>query len=271
MAKDKKPAAKPAEASKSAAKSQAPAPEGMPLFFRDPKPVDAERHRAAGIKKSANFTFASETNSIPLNAAEFIEAAKFYPIVFTGDEQALPAVIVGLEKDNYFVDSKGTWREYSYIPAYVRKYPFTFMEITEKQQFVLCVDEAAEHYAEKVAAKDEPFYKDGKPSALTNQALEFCGAFHNHFMGTQAFCQALKDADLLVQNQSDISLANGRKIRLGGFRMIDEKKFNELPEATILEWKKKGWLALVYFTFLSNSNWRRLADMASSRESAKAA
>jgi hypothetical protein len=256
-------------------KTQTPAAEkssaaqGFPLFFVDPRPVDKERHAKAVILQDVGYGFAKTTNSIPVNAAEFVEAAKCYPIVFTNDEQPLPAVVVGLEKENYFIAKDGAWAPQQYVPAYVRKYPFVFTEIAEQKQFLLCVDEGSKHYAAK--GKGVAFYDNDKPSALINQALEFCAAFHNHLLATREFCAALKEKGLLVAHQSDASLTNGRKIRLGGFQMLDEKKFNALPDATILEWKQKGWLPLVYFALASNSNWRRLADAASKREPAKAA
>lgn len=238
----------------------------LPLFFRKPVPLDSTKHGKAGIKNKQGLAFTRSTNSVPLNAIEFIEAAKHYPIVFTTDELALPAAIVGLEQENYFVDSKGTWKEGTYIPAYVRKYPFVFMEVPEQQQYLLCIDEDAELFASKVTDEKMAFYKDGQPSELTKQALEFCTAFHNHYMITRNLCKDLKEADLLTPNQSDAKLYNGRQIRLGGFQLIDEAKFNALPDDKILEFRKKGWLPFIYFALMSASNWKKIVDMAAEVE-----
>lgn len=239
---------------------------GMPLFFRNPVPLDSGKHAKAGIKSKQSLTFTRKTNSIPVNAIEFIEAAKHYPIVFTTDELALPAVIVGLEQENYFVDAKGNWKEAAYVPAYVRKYPFVFMEVPEKQQYLLCVDDEAELFTNKATDENLAFYKDGQPSDLTKQALEFCTAFHNHYLITRNFCKDLKEADLLTPNQSDAKLFNGRQIRLGGFQLIDEAKFNALPDDKILEFRKKGWLPFIYFALMSASNWKKVVDMAADIE-----
>lgn len=238
----------------------------LPLFFQKPVPLDSAKHGKAGIKSKQGLSFTRKTNSIPVNAIEFIEAAKHYPIVFTMDELALPAVIVGLEQENYFVDAKGNWKDGSYVPAYVRKYPFVFMEVPEKQQYLLCVDEEADVFATKVSDENLAFYKDGQPSDLTKQALEFCTAFHNHYLITKNLCKDLKDADLLTPNQSDAKLFNGRQIRLGGFQLLDEAKFNALPDEKILEFRKKGWLPFIYFALQSASNWKRIVDMAADME-----
>lgn len=109
-------------ATKSAA---APEPvEGMPLFFRQPAVLDKERHAKAGLKPATSLNFAKSTNSLPLNTIEFLEASKHYPIVFTADAEPTPTAIVGMEQANYFVDAKGQWAANTYVPAYVRQYPF---------------------------------------------------------------------------------------------------------------------------------------------------
>lgn len=52
---------------------------------------------------------------------------------------------------------------------------------------------------------------------------------------------------------------------LTGFTIIDEKKFNELPDDVFLEWRKRGYLGLVYSHFISLSRWSILAELASER------
>lgn len=239
----------------------------FPLFFNAPAVMDVERHAKAVIRGDQGYEFAKKTNSIPLNAAELMLAAKFYPIVFTGDENPVPCAIVGLEQDNYFVGEKGEWKAESYIPSYVRKYPFAFTEFPEQKQLALCIDEGSKHYLANGSAKvGSKLYEAGKPTKFTQNALEFCTAFHNHFILTQKFAAAMKEAGLLTQNQSEAQLYTGRKIHLGGFYVIDQEKFNALSDAKIAELRKNGWLPLVYFCFQSSSNWKSLVDMAAKTE-----
>lgn len=240
--------------------------ENLPLFFKRPVPLDMERHAQAGIQSAQEYTFAAGTNSMPLNAMEFPEASKYYPIVFMQGEMPLAAAIVGLEQNNYFVTPQGQWKEGAYIPAYARKYPFVFMDLPEQKQFLLCVDEEAPHYKSTVTDGVMPFYQNGEPAELLRNALEFCTAFQGQHQFSLRFCEALRDAGLLSPTQSNAKLFNGREIHLGGFQLIDEKKFNELPDETILEFRKEGWLPFVYFALMSASNWPRLIDMAAERE-----
>lgn len=252
-------------------KKSEPQGSDLPLFFKKPVPLDMKRHSKATLLPTQDLSFAAKTNSIVVNAIEFFEAAKQYPIVFTQGELPLPAVIVGLEQKNYFVNNKGQWKEGTYLPAYVRKYPFVFMDVPDRNQFVLCVDEGASQFRENGGGKESlPLYRDGNPSELTRNALEFCTAYHNHHQLTRRFCEDIKKADLLTPTRSDAKLYSGREIHLGGFQAIDEKKLNALPDETVLEFFKKGWLPLIYAALMSSANWKKLVDMAAEQEKASA-
>jgi hypothetical protein len=242
----------------------------FPLFFSQPVPVTSDRHAQAGVKVDAGFSFAKATNSIPLNTLEFIEAAKHYPIVFTTNEQPMPVALVGLESENYFVESDGQWSKNSYIPAYARQYPFVFLDAAEKKQFILCIDEKSPHFVAKGGDEATNLFKEEngeqKPSELTQHALQFCTAFYNHFTITKNFCSDLKAHNLLAPNASQVKLRNGREINLGGFQLLDENAFNALDEEVFIEFRKKGWLPFIYLALAATSNWKQLVDKAAARE-----
>jgi len=242
----------------------------LPLFFKKPVPLDVTRHAKAALLQSQDATFAVATNSIVVNVAEFFEAAKYYPIVFLQAESPLPVAILGLEQKNYFVNSKGRWKDGTYVPAYVRKYPFILMDIPERKEFALCIDEAAPQFKASGAKGALTLFEDDKPTEATRNALEFCTAYQNHYQITRAFCEGIRDAGLLMPTRSDIKLANGREIHLGGFFAIDEKKVGELSDETIVDFHKKGWLPLIYASLISYSNWKLLVDMASEEDKSKA-
>ncbi len=248
------------------AKKTTEQPSGLPLFFVDPKAVDKERHQTAGIQQGVNFAFARECNSVPLNTIEFIDASRTLPIVFTMASEPMPAALLGLERENYFVDGAGVWREGAYIPAYVRQYPFIFFDAQEEKKLILCVDEASPHFTAAAGGDDLRFFENGEPTQLTNNALEFCKSVHVHYAITRNFCADLVKHELLEPNTSDITLNTGRKIQLSGFQTISETKLNALSDDVYLEFRKKGWLPFIYFALASTANWRGLVDMAAARE-----
>lgn len=236
----------------------------LPLFFRLPHPLNAERHAQAGLNALKDFSFARSTNSVPLNLVEFFEAARSYPIVFTKGEGAIPVALLGMQDENCFLDAENRWLDWCYVPAYVRRYPFIFMQDAAEQRFILCVDEAAPHY---VASKAEmPFYTgDGQPSELIQNALRFCTLYQQHHQQTVEFTQALQGHNLLVEKTSNLRMPSGKEITLGGFLVLDGQRFAELPDKVFLQWRKKGWLALADAVLVSYTNWKYLAPLISKR------
>lgn len=236
---------------------------GLPLFYKQPAALEKTRHAKATLSGKADYRFAAETNSIALNAIEFIEAAKHYPIVFSAGEQPAALAIVGLEKGNYFINKSGEWTEGAYVPAYVRQYPFVFFEDQKNQKFLLCVDEASPHFSLE-GEKDGKalFNEDGSPSPMTNQALEFCNSYYRHHAITRNFIQDLVKHKLLSPYQSSLKLASGKTLTLAGFSMLDEKAFNALSDEVVLEFRRKGWLAFIYLALASTSNWKRIGHIA---------
>lgn len=261
MAKAKKAAAgdKPA-----AAKPPQEAPAGsLPLFFKKPAALDGNRHARAGIRPTKDLAFARDCNSVPLNAIEFVEAAHCYPIVFSNEAEPFPVAVFGWEKTNPFVDASNQWRTDSYVPAYVRQYPFTLFEAPNSDKLYLCVDEASPAY---VASIDEstndalPFYENGEASPASKRALEFANAFYQHSRITRNFCDDLMKHKLLTPYDSTVRIS-GQEKHLKGFLMINETAFNALPDAVFLEFRAKGWLAFIYLAFASATNWKRLMEM----------
>ena len=101
----------------------------LPIFYRRPRPIDAVLDSGRSLQPISDFRFARVTNSVLLGAAEFPRAMRSYPIVFTSREPRVAVAVLGLEGDeNLFVDEDGKWRQGDYIPAYVRRCPFIFLE-----------------------------------------------------------------------------------------------------------------------------------------------
>lgn len=244
----------------------AAAPSTLPLFYTQPRPLDANTHRNSRLKDNAHFGFARKANSVPLNGVEFAIAQRHYPIVFTGTGKPFPAAVMGLRVDeNLFVGDDGRWIEGIYVPAYVRRYPFVFIEAPE-DKLILAIDEGS-----GLMTSDGPhrlFDEAGKPTPLVNGALQFCGAYQANFKQTLEFIDSLLEHDLLVDNRANAVLAGGERLTLGGFKVIDEEKVKKLPAVVLKTWRDQGWLAWVYAHFFSLAGWNGLAALASKRPAA---
>jgi hypothetical protein len=242
-----------------------------PLFYSNPTPLDGQKHKDWAMRAGINLGFTAKAHAVPINAIEFAQACHHYPVVFSPDEGAVPVAILGLtEGENLFVNTNGDWHEAgSYIPSYIRRYPFILAEVKDTDQLTLCIDDTLAVIDRSSAMK--LFDGSGKPTAMTSNALEFCKSFHAATLQTREFCVALNASGLLVAREAEIPLPNGQKLRFGGFRVIDEQKWTTLDDQTFLEWRRRGWAAAVYAAIFSNSQWNTLARLHVARHGAKAA
>tara|TARA_B100001989_G_C24519277_1_gene454925 strand:+ start:781 stop:1584 length:804 start_codon:yes stop_codon:yes gene_type:complete len=234
--------------------------QAKPLFYKNPMPLDAKKHKDLSLIKNFSLEFAKTVNAVPINLIEMSQAAHFYPITFTPDESATPVAILGMrDKENLFMTDDLLWLQNTYVPAYVRRYPFIFSEMPGSEQLTLCFDNSPEVIEEK--GEQRFFTEDGKPSQLAQQALEFCKSYHAAAQQTIPFSKALLEHDLLIEREAQVSITGGRKINYSGFRIIDQKKFNELDDKVILEFRKKGWLPFIYAHLFSEFQWNKLTTL----------
>lgn len=249
------------------AKSSEPLPPpraDLPLFYGSVRPLDSVRDAARAIRTTSDYSFARATNAVPLNAVEYVQALRHYPIVFSTAKPAMTLAVLGIRDDeNLFVDAAGEWRKGAYVPAYVRRYPFIFIRGNDPDKLTLGIDDAAPHFA---GGDGSPLFINGEPSGQARHALAFCEEFQAHLMLTQEFCRAIADRDLLVDQGAQFEFRSGGRATIQGFRIIDESKFKALPDDVIAEWRRKGYLPLVFAHFFSMRSWADLLDLAAERK-----
>jgi hypothetical protein len=236
----------------------------MPLFYSNPVPLDAKKHATLGLKKNFGLAFTKTINAVPINMIEMPQICHHYPIAFSPDANATPVALVGLrDNENLFVDAKGNWQADSYIPAYIRRYPFIFSELPNSDQLTLCIDMAESVVEEN--GEQRFFDAEGKGSALANNALEFCKSYHAAAQQTLEFSKQLADSGLLVDRRAEISVVGNRRISFSGFRIIDEQKLAEMDDKVFLDWRKKGYLPFLYAHLFSGAQWQQLTRLLNER------
>lgn len=256
---------------KTTAKTDTPAVAGaapLPLFYNKPTLLDSAVHSNTGLGKNQTFAFANGANALPVNLVELPQVAHYYPVAFARDAVATPVAIVGVrDNENLFVNARGEWTPNTYIPAYIRRYPFILSENPDGSALSLCIEDAPG----VLDPKGEKFFDDKKqPTQMSKNAMEFCRSYHMAAKQTQLFGQALADSGLLVDRAAELTLASGQRISFSGFRIVDEEKFNKLPEKTLAEWRNKGWLAGVYAHLFSGLHWGSITRLVNERPAAAA-
>ena len=238
----------------------------LPMFYKQLEQLSPERHMGLGLSDRPNFTAAREANAVPLGVSEFALAARNYPIVFGPPGQSgVPVAITALvEGRNLFVNTDGSWESDAYIPAYLRRYPFWMVLENGGQQASLWFDPEAGYLVPLV---DNPqarplidFRNESTPTL--NEITQFCQQCFMDERATAPFLAALEESNLLISRHANIDLGNGKSYQLGGFRVVDIEAYHRLPDATLAQWVRNGWAALIGFHHWSvTHNWQPLLDL----------
>lgn len=242
----------------------ASAPQSLPLFYNSLEPLSSEQHGNFRIRPSNGAPFLANQHAIPLTVDEFPMAQRNMPIVFSQGDDGVPLALMGLNEGvNVFIDEKGQLREpYTYVPAYIRRYPFVLANDQSNEQLVVCIDRDAAAVQEN---GEVPLFINGEPSPFTQQAIEFCTNFESERQRTLSFVQILKDLDLFELKEQFFTPQNpdgttGEPVRLADFYAVSEEKLGALPIEKLAELRDTGALQQIYIHLNSLLNWDKLVS-----------
>ena len=226
-------------------------------MFKKIEAFSKDKHQDLRLTQTNSFEFARSVLSAPLSRSEFSIALHHYPIVFPL-EMATPLVLFALsQKTNNYINNDGVWKV-PYVPAYIRRYPFTLANNTtakSNNNLVVCIDVDAPHFT---ANQGEPlFTADGELADISQNTIKFLQKFQEELNVTQALCQELEAQKVLVEKTVTIE-KNGVKSSVGGFRCVDMEKLNALEDSVLAKWVRNGLMGLIVIHQLSLSNLKSL-------------
>jgi hypothetical protein len=202
-------------------------------------------------------------NPIPVSFAEFVPASRDYPIVFvSGDEgkSFVAMAVVALERgQNLFVLWDKTWDRRSYVPAYVRRYPYCMTRVTlggqEQQERVVCVERAA------LSEEGQSLFEaNGEPTANWTQTQKFVFEYEADIARTEQMCRQLAELGLLEPFTMQAQPTEGQPFALTGMFRVAEAKLAELPPETVQTLLRNGVLARIHLHLASMDNFQALLD-----------
>ncbi len=223
------------------------APTNLPLLFNAVEPLNRQAHGDHKLRRIESIPALGRTHAVPVTVDEFVLASRFYPIIFSLGETAVPLALMGLhEGTNTFFDKDGRLIENSaYVPAYIRRYPFLLARLTDTtDQLSLCFDPTAGGVGEY--DDGQPLFDGEAPSSATTEILNFCEQFEQAGQRTAAFMQELEGMKLLMDGEVAIQPEGAEQPFIyRGFRMIDEQKFRDLRGDELRKMNQNGMLSLV--------------------------
>lgn len=230
-----------------------------PFGFKEVVPLQ----RTHGVRLPAPGAlpeFAPVTNAIPVSYSEFAVAAHDYPIVFTSSDEGktyAAVVVLGLSRgENLFVRD-GRWEPNTYLPAYVRRYPFCMSRVrmndVEQQQRLICVEKS--YLADD---GEKLFDAEGKPLERWAPIEKLLNEYEADLERTREMCAILADYALMEPFSLQASVAGGAPFTLSGMARVDEKKLEFLNAAQMKNLFKKGIMGRIYAHLISLDNFQRL-------------
>lgn len=225
----------------------------MNFFYQEVSLLNREQHKNLKLKQSGDCSFAKCMHLVPLTALEFFQAAHHYPIVFVGEgEKAIPMALLGLQQNvNSFIKDDNLWQDDTYIPAFVRRYPFVLAE-TQAENFTVCFDAAYPGWDEKEGMA--LFDDQGKNTEFLDEMVQFLQNFSDEMNRTRRFVTRLNELQLLHSSTIQLTHSSGETFVLYDFNVVDEEKFLQLNDEQILDLHKKGFLGIIYAHLMSQNN-----------------
>ncbi|XBQ14908.1 MAG: SapC family protein [Oceanicaulis sp.] len=243
-----------------APENQASVQGSLPLY-KKPEPLNATAHKGKGLKfNDRPFDFLKDTHFVPVTLGEFGMAGARFPIIFLGDSRT-PVAAMGLQAGlNVFVDDKGQFAQDTYLPAYVRRYPFVAATHSEQNdRFTICVDTGSHLFSDK---PDEPFFTDdGQPTEFLNRAIEYVRRFESDVQITMNFVEKMKELDLFDQQQATFQPRDSQGNPTGDPQTVatywglSGEKLMKLDKDKLAELRDNTFLGAIYAHMLSMTQW----------------
>jgi hypothetical protein len=214
-------------------------------MFNKLVPLSKESHKGLKINPPQDLSFAKNTHLVALMAPEFPRAQSEMPVVFVEGENGdfKTVAMLGIKPGiNLMINEHGKWTE-RYVPAILRRYPFALATGPNAQEFAVCIDE--ESPAISADSGEALFDEAGEPTKLLESAKDYLLELRKMELQTDAFCKLLQEHNLLAP--LNMRVKEGEEVKnITGVFAINAERFDKLSDEVFLEFRKRGYLPLIY-------------------------
>jgi hypothetical protein len=159
---------------------------------------------------------------------------------------------------NLFVGADGAWKG-TYVPAFLRRYPFVFAESDDKGTFTLCIDEEFEGL-NREGRGERLFDSEGARTQYLTNMLNFVSSYQGQYERTKLFCQRLVELKVLDSAQARFATPDGKTGALSGFFTINRDRLKAISEEHLREMFGNDELELCYLHLQSLNNINSLSQ-----------
>lgn len=237
-------------------------------MFEKVVPVNKQRHAQTRVKPTNEFGFASKFHIAYVTMHEFARASAIYPIVFLEDKEKdefRSVALLGIDAgENLFVGPDGKWLG-SYIPAIIRRYPFTLVGTETAGQFTICIDEGSDLVS---TTEGSPLFGgDGEPTQVIENIKRYLAELQQMDILTKEFIKFASEHNMLTPLNMRVR-ENDKVKNIAGCYVINEERLNNLSDELFLEIRRKRYLPAIYAQLTSLAQIERLLTLKEDRKSA---
>jgi len=219
------------------------------VMFANAIPLSHEKHRHLRFVQSQPYHFASREMLVPVVSGEIQMVCREYPVVFP-EKTGLPMALLGLQEgENLHVQNSGHWMG-RYVPAHIRRYPFTVAPAKETNQYTILVDPKAPHFSSD--AGERLYTDEGNPSPVLEKVIEAMKYLIRDDQRTRNMVGQLDKAGVLISQ----NLKAGKERAVTGFQVVDRQALAKLDQEAVSELNTSGALMLAYAHLISLTNLR---------------
>ncbi|VAW05916.1 hypothetical protein MNBD_ALPHA01-1207 [hydrothermal vent metagenome] len=227
-----------------------------PVLYERIVPLSVKLHQDLKMADKMNFSFAVRVNAVPIVMQELPMAVKYFPIVFAGGGSGIMLAVLGIKnEENLFVDDEGNWMENTYIPAYIRRYPFFIARKDKTSNPIICFDDSSTLLSTDGA---NALFENEEQTDVLKGIVDFTRNFQQHLEASIEFGLMVEEMDMLEEQQISFKTDGVVQAAVSSFKSIKREKFDALDAGALKSWLEKGWVDSTVLHLASGSNFDRL-------------
>jgi hypothetical protein len=200
--------------------------------------LNNETHRALRVQTEPAARFGDNQRFVPVVVNEFSLAAVHYPILLSKDAetgQFYCGAMHGFDEgENLFLDEGRN----VYRPLNLQRGPF----FTAGSELAIDLDHP------RVDAPDGHllFDENGAPTTYLNSIIELMRELRPGLERTKIFVDTLTRLKLIAPVGIDVAFDDGTSRDVTGLYTIDQEALRTLPDSSVLDLFRRGYLQLIY-------------------------
>jgi len=225
-------------------------------------PVRKDQHKNLKVANKRGLEHIANQHIAPITAREYAKAANSFPIFLVKPAETTryrSVVMLGLEAGENLYYNDERWNG-TYLPQGVGMLPFGLGVDPDKEKTLTTyIDEESDYVGED--KENALFDAEGNDTEFYKNVQNSLGRLYESETMTEKFMEELIENDLLQELELHINFNTGENKKLVGLFGIDEKKLQELSDAKVLDFHKRGIFIPIHAMLGSIGQIHRLAQL----------